>query len=216
MSLVDLSYDLAVGMPVVPGHAALEIAVLDTTGRAAPIGTRAVNLSRLTIGLHCGTHMDAPFHFIESGRTMEQVPLAQCAGPAVLVRLPEHGPRAAITEGDLARYRDALREARKVALSTGWERRWGQPEYFSDHPVITPEAAHYLLECGVHLVGVDFPSVDTPPHETHVVLLSAGAVIVENLTNLDAIRGDRFQLIALPLRIVGRDGSPVRAVGMPL
>jgi kynurenine formamidase len=203
-------------MPVVPGHAPLEIAVMDTTQREAPAGTRAVNLSRLTIGLHCGTHMDAPFHFIGSGRTMEQVPMEQCAGPAVLVRLPGHGSGAAITEVDLARHRNALCETGKAVLSTGWERRWGQPEYFSNHPVITREAAQFLLKCGVHLVGVDFPSVDKPPHETHVELLSAGAVIVENLTNLDAISGDRFQLIALPLRIVGRDGSPIRAAGMPL
>jgi arylformamidase len=215
MSIIDLSYDLQTGMPVVPGHAPLEIAVLDTTEREATAGTRAVNLSRLTIGLHCGTHMDAPFHFIGRGRTMEQVPLAQCAGPAVLVRLPGRGAGAPITEGDLARHRNALCETGKIVLSTGWERRWGQPEYFGEHPVITTEAAQFLLKCGVHLVGVDFPSVDVPPHETHVTLLGAGAVIVENLTNLDAIAGDRFQLVALPLRIVGRDGSPVRAVAMP-
>jgi arylformamidase len=213
MRIVDLSYELETGIPVVPGHAPLEITVMDTAGREMPPGTRSVNLSRVTIGLHCGTHMDAPFHFIPSGRTMEQVPLDQCVGPAVLVRLPGHGPGAAITEGDLSRHRNALCETGKIVLSTGWERRWGQPEYFSDHPVITREAALFLLKCGVHLVGVDFPSVDVAPHETHVELLTAGAVIVENLTNLDAISGERFQFVALPLRIVGRDGSPIRAVG---
>jgi kynurenine formamidase len=82
----------------------------------------------------------------------------------------------------------------------------------TDHPVITREAAQLLIGCGVHLVGVDFPSVDVPPFETHLELLGHGVLIVENLTRLEEIRGNTFHFTALPLKIVGRDGSPVRAI----
>ena len=71
-----------------------------------------------------------------------------------------------------------------------------------------------LLDCGVQLVGVDTPSVDRLPFEAHLALLGHGVLIVENLTNLDAIPADVFQLVALPLKILGRDGSPVRAVAL--
>ena len=101
-------------------------------------------------------------------------------------------------------------------FATGWDRRWGEPAFFTDHPVITGEAADLLLEWGAHLIGVDFPSVDRSPYAAHIAFLGNGAVIVENLTNLDAIRTERFHLAALPLKLVGRDGSPVRAVGLEI
>ncbi len=96
-------------------------------------------------------------------------------------------------------------------LNTGWHHRWGSADYFTAHPVITGEAAQFLVDCGVMLVGVDTPSVDRAPYPAHLVLLGNDVLIVENLTNLDAIDGDDFEFIALPLAVVGRDGSPVRA-----
>jgi kynurenine formamidase len=158
--------------------------------------------------------MDAPFHFFGEGHPIDRVPLEQCVGPAVLIRLPHHGAGTQITKEDLMGYCDALCETRKVVLNTGWYRRWGDHAFFVEHPVIAGEAAEFLVECGVHLVGVDMPSVDRYPFDAHVALLGHGAVIVENLTNLDAIGGERFYLVALPLKIIGRDGSPVRAIAM--
>jgi arylformamidase len=99
-------------------------------------------------------------------------------------------------------------------LSTGWAKQWGRPEYFTQHPVIASDAADFLIECGVHLVGVDFPSVDQAPFLTHVALLSHNVLILENLTNLSEIRSPSFRLVAVPLKFTGRDGSPVRAIAL--
>jgi kynurenine formamidase len=213
---IDLSYPIEAGMPVLPNYPPVEITILDATSRQEPGGPLHLNSSRIAIGLHTGTHMDAPFHFIHAGKTFERIPLEQCAGPAVLVRLPDHGPGAPITPQDLVAHESSILETRKVVLATGWHRRWGGPAFFTEHPVITRAAAELLVDWGIHLVGVDFPSVDRPPHEAHFAFLGSGAVIVENLTNLNAISGDRFYLTALPLNLVGRDGCPVRAVGQEI
>lgn len=210
---IDLSYPIEARMPVLPDYPPVEITVLDATTRQEPGGPRRLNSSRIAIGLHTGTHMDAPFHFFGEGRTFERIPLEQCIGPTTLVRLPGHGPGAPIAPDDLRAYRDAVRETGKVVLATGWHWRWGDPAFFTDHPVITREAAELLLEWGAHLIGVDFPSVDRAPYPAHLAFLGSGAVIVENLTNLDAIGTEQFELIALPLNLVGRDGSPIRAIG---
>jgi len=101
---------------------------------------------------------------------------------------------------------------RKAVLNTGWAQKWGEPGYFTEHPRLSGEVAEFLIACGVHLVGVDMPSVDRPPYPAHVALLGSGAVIVENLTNLDAIGSQVFQIFVVPLKIRGRDGSPVRAI----
>jgi kynurenine formamidase len=117
-----------------------------------------------------------------------------------------------ITAADLAPYEAAMRQTSRVILHTGWFQRWGEANYFSEHPAIAEDAARLLVGCGVDLVGVDTPSVDHPPYATHFILLGANLLIVENLTNLDRIQRDHFHFTALPLKITGRDGSPVRVV----
>lgn len=214
--IFDLSYDLEAETPVYPKYPHVEIALLDSTERQKPDGPRHLNSSVLTIGLHCGTHMDAPFHFFGAGKTIEETPLHRCIGPAVLVSLPDHGANTPILPDDLQSYAARIQKAGKVVFHTGWSSHWGQPDFFTDHPVISGEAAQMLVDCGVHLVGVDFPSVDQPPHSAHVILLGNGVLIVENLTNLDAIGAAQFHLTALPMKIVGRDGSPVRAIAQEL
>ena len=114
----------------------------------------------------------------------------------------------------VAPHAERLRKTRRVVFNTHWHHRWGADDYFTAHPVITGPAAKFLVDCGVVLVGVDTPSVDRPPYPAHLELLGAGLLIVENLTNLDSITGDEFELIALPLAIHGRDGSPVRTVAV--
>jgi arylformamidase len=212
--IVDLSFGLERDTPVFDNYPHVEITILDASDRPPPPRRRSLNSSHLAMGLHCGTHMDAPFHFMAQGNRIDQVPLERCVGPAVLLHLPDHGPGALIEPDHLISQGDALRETRRLVLNTGWHHRWGRPGFFTEHPVLTVETGQFLVECGVQLVGVDFPSVDYPPNDTHVVLLGNDILIVENLTNLDAIGSDRFELVTLPLKIVGRDGSPVRAIGL--
>jgi kynurenine formamidase len=214
--VVDLSHPLAPSTPPFPGDPGVEIEVLDAIAGAPSDGKRHLNCSRVSTCIHCGTHMDAPFHFFADGRTIEQVPLEECIGPAVRISHPDWQANSPIEPRHLESHESAIRTTRRVILQTGWDRRWMQAEYFSDHPVITGAAGQWLVDRGVVLVGVDFPSVDRAPYPAHEVLLGNGLVIVENLTKLDTIPAAVFEFSAIPLPIVGRDGSPVRAFARPL
>ena len=86
--------------------------------------------------------------------------------------------------------------------------------FFTDFPVITTEAAQFLVDCGTELIGIDTPSIDKAPNESHFIVLGNDTLIIENLTNLNLIEEDVFHLIALPLKITGRDGSPVRVAAV--
>ena len=211
---VDLSHPLSHQTPAFPGDPSLEIRILDSSQWPSAAGERHLNSSHLSVSLHCGTHMDAPFHFFGDARTIDQVPPERAIGPCALVRLPwqELGPT--IEQAHLAPYESLVRAHRRVVLNTLWHHRWGQADYFTEHPVIAGAAARMLVDWGVGLVGVDTPSVDRPPFDAHLALLGSDVLIVENLTNLDAIGTDVFDLVALPLKVVGRDGSPVRAVAV--
>jgi kynurenine formamidase len=210
--IIDLSYELESATPVYPGDAGVEIKVLETTASKIP-DRRALNNSRLSVSIHTGTHMDAPFHFFDGGKTIDQIPLDRFYGPALCVDL---GGEKTIDAAKLKPFGERIRQYRKIILNTGWASHWRNPDYFSDHPCMTGDAAQFLVDSGVHLVGLDTPSVDLPPFPAHLVLLGNGVVIVENLRNLDAIPQEAFELVVLPLKIVGRDGSPARALARPL
>ena len=216
MPIIDLTHPLDPTTPVFPDYPAVGVTILEAIGVSTPVGRRALNSSQVTVGLHCGTHVDAPTHFYNARPTIEQMTLEKCVGPALLVdltpkTLPAH---SMIDVVDLTGYGEQLRETGKVILKTGWAQRWGDPAYFTEHPVMTGEAAQFLVDCGVHLIGVDTPSVDRPPFPAHLVLLENQVVILENLTNLDALPTPRFQLVALPLKLTGREASPVRAIAI--
>ena len=214
-SIIDLSYPLDAATPPFPGDPPAEIVVQATIPAEHPIGVPgAMNVSRLHTGLHVGTHMDAPFHFYRGGRTIDQVLLTQAVGPAVLVNLGRKAAKAEITVEELLPHEAAITQTRRLILNTGWASHWGQPDYFTDFPVISAAAAQLLVDWGVILVGIDTPSVDTHPYPVHFALLGNDRLIVENLTNLDHIQQTLFQFIALPLKITARDASPVRAVAI--
>jgi arylformamidase len=203
--IVDLSQPVGAGTPVFPGDGPVRVTVLDQT---------SLNLSRIDLSVHTGTHMDAPFHFFHGAETIDCIPLDRCLGPARLIDLRGIATGGEIRREHLERPRDAPLRAHAAVLHTGWSKQWGDSRYFSDHPCLAADAAQFLVDCGVQLVGVDMPSVDRAPYPAHQILLRAGVPIVENLTNLDAIGADLFQLLVLPLKLSGRDGSPVRAVAI--
>jgi kynurenine formamidase len=198
--LVDLSQPVGAGTPVFPGDGPVRMTVVESSP----------HVSRIDLSVHTGTHMDAPFHFLTDGLTIDRIPLDRCMGPARIIDL--HGVAAG---GEIRREHLGdcrLLRGEAAILNTGWAKRWGAPNYFTDHPWLSADAAQYLVDCGVQLVGVDMPSVDHAPYAAHWILLRAGLPIVENLTNLDGIGADVFQLAVLPLKLTGGDGSPVRAV----
>ena len=203
--IVDLSQPVGAGTPVFPGDGPVRVTVLDQG---------SVNVSRIEFSVHTGTHMDAPFHFFSGAETIDRIPLDRCVGPARIVDLRGIAAGAEIRREHLATRPDSPLRAHAAILHTGWSKQWGAPRYFSEHPCLAADAAQLLVDCGVRLVGVDMPSVDRAPYPAHQILLRAGVPIVENLTNLDAIGADLFQIVVLPLKLAGRDGSPVRAVAI--
>jgi arylformamidase len=200
MTVVDLTIPLAVGMAYHPAHHGPG---LEPYARHPEHGFRATTI---TLSSHLGTHVDAPSHFVADGATLEAVRLDDLVGPAELVRL-ETTPRQELTPADVP---DT--GATRLLLHTGWaEQATGEQRYFTEYPSIGPALARELVRRGVRLVGLDSPSVDYDPGETHHILLGAGVVIVENLVALERLP-DRVDLVVLPLPIVGGDGCPARAI----
>jgi arylformamidase len=200
MTVVDLTIPLAVGMDYHPAHHGPG---LDPYARHSEHGFRATTI---TLSSHLGTHVDAPSHFVGDGATLEAVRLDDLVGPAEVVRLQTTALQE-LTPADVPET-----GATRLLLHTGWaEQAAGEPRYFTEYPWIGPELARALVRRGVRLVGLDSPSVDYDPGETHHILLGAGLVIVENLVGLELLP-ERVDLVVLPLPIVGGDGCPARAI----
>jgi arylformamidase len=198
---IDLTMPIAEGMPFNPDHFPPEITSY------ASIATHGWSASRLVLDSHLGTHMDAPCHFVAGGQSLDQLDLDVLIGGAQVVHLEQVGEQAALTPASFP----SINQPR-LLIHTGWsERALHTPAYFARYPYLTPEAAEYLVDRGVRLVGLDCPSVDYDPGKTHVALLSRGTVIIENLINLHQLPA-HCALIALPLPIKGGDGCPLRAV----
>ncbi len=213
--IVDLSYNLDPSTPPFPGDPRVAVNVQMSIPANHPPGKPGyLNASTVSASVHTGTHMDAFFHFYHGRLTIDQIPLAQCMGPALLIDLAHKQAKEEITGDDLDRYRESISQTPKVIFNTGWAQNWGKALYFTDFPVLTGDAAQFLVDCGIELIGIDTPSVDYPPNEAHFVFLGNDVLIVENLTNLDQIGRPLFYFHALPLKITGRDASPVRAIAV--
>jgi kynurenine formamidase len=205
--VVDLSHPLDDRTQVYPGDPAVRL----TPARS--LERDGYRVSHLHLGSHSGTHVDAPSHVVEDGATVDQLPLHLLTGPAVVVDVRDVGPREPIGWERLAAH---ARPGRMLVLHTGWDAFWGSVRY-EDHPYLDGEAAWELVTAGVRTVGIDALSLDETQGEdvpAHAALLSAGGVVVENLTNLAAIDHPEPVLSVLPLPLRGCDGSPVRAVAL--
>jgi len=177
------------------------------------------NATTLTIYSHCGTHMDAPRHFLTEGRTIDLQPLNACIGPAKILNLTPVKPKELLTVERLGAYAETIRPGDRLLLRTDWSLRHGTSEFREALPRISSELASWLVDRQVVFVGVEPPSVaDVSNIEeltmVHQTLLEGGIVIVEGLTNLDAIRAEVVEIVVLPLKVGGGDGAPVRAVAI--
>ncbi len=175
----------------------------------------SVNLGSISMSVHNGTHADAPFHFDASGVTIEQMPLENYFGRAVVIELSgrfSQGGKEVIEISDLVADEEAIREATRILLKTNM---WPDSSVFPSWiPVIAPDVAEWLGARGVRLIGFDVPSVDAITAKVlsnHHALHRAKICIVESL-DLSAVPAGLYQFSALPLRVVGSDGAPVRAV----
>jgi len=194
-------------MPVWPGDPS--IAVRQVT--AIDDGEQA-NVSSLAMSVHSGTHVDAPHHFLNDGRTVEQLPLEILIGPCCVVRLPDEVTRidAQVLQG-LTLPENTTRLLFRTSNSRLWKKQ--EKEFNPEFVAINAEGASWLVRQGIRLVGVDYLSVapfeDSTP--THRILLEAGVVLLEGL-DLSAVPPGDYDLYCLPLKLGGADGAPARAI----
>lgn len=213
--IIDLSHYLNSETEPFPGNAAFRLKSQLSIPQNHQTGIPGyVNSSTMSTNLHNGTHLDAPRHFYNNRKVVDEVPLACCMGKACLIDLSVKKPKEVIAVDDLRPYDEKLNAFRIILIRTGWSRRWGQENFFTEFPYLSRDAAQYLVEKKIQLFGIDTPSVDYPPNEAHFLLLGNDILIVENLTNLDCIGDASFEFIALPLKISNAEASPVRAVAV--
>lgn len=166
------------------------------------------NVSQLLMGSHTGTHIDAPYHFEPRGGTIDKIPLDACVGPCRVIAIP--GAMAIMEEHvAAAKLGNSGRVLFKTRNSGLWEKK-----FHKDFTYITPGAAKALVRKGVRLVGIDYLSVEqfgSKDFATHHTLLRKKVVILEGI-DLSQVRPGDYDLIVLPLKIEGGDGSPSRAL----
>lgn len=177
------------------------------------------NATTLTLYSHAGTHMDAPKHFLPGGASLDEQDLSVCIGPATVVDLAPAEPRQLITVEDLSAAADSIEAGARLLLRTDWHKRYGTAEYRNELPRISQELAEWLVERKVAMVGVEPPSVADVNNareltDVHQTLFRGNVLIVEGLANLDQISSTNIEFIALPMKVIGGDGSPVRAIAI--
>jgi kynurenine formamidase len=216
--IVDLS------LPVGPGTQVYPDDPESAFHQAFRIETDRFNVLRIELGTHTGTHVDAPYHFVEDGAKIDELDPSLFAGPGVIVDVTGLEPRAEIGWDAIEPWVDRLRPGSILALRTEWTDRQFGTEGAYDHPFVSAEACERILERGVRTLAIDAFSPDEtildarePTWDAHRIVLGAGGVIAENLTNLGAVRVEEPLLCLFPLRLSdGADGSPCRAVALEL
>lgn len=209
MRIYDVTVPITETMPVWPGDPRVRIERTSSMTK----GDEA-NVSRLHLGSHTGTHVDAPYHFVRQGTTVDKLPLEVLIGPAMVVDL-DRVENSEIDVFDLASVhfpRDTTRILLKTRNSFLWE--GVQTEFERDYVHLSRKAAEWLVKRGIRLVGVDYLSVEAwnvGEHRVHHTLLGAGVVIVEGL-DLSRVPAGPCQLICLPLKVEGGDGAPARVL----
>jgi arylformamidase len=202
---IDISVPLHNGMAHWPNDRPFERAETEMIANGDPC-----NLSEISTSAHIGTHMDAPRHYLADGAGIETFPISAGVGRARVIAI--HDPEL-IRVSELQPYR--LMKGERVLFKTrNSEECWKTSKFHEKFVHIPHESAAYLADCGLQTVGVDYLSVggyDSDGAETHRTLLTAGIWIIEGLNLKDVEPGD-YDLICLPLNIVGSDGAPARAV----
>lgn len=207
MPIYDITLTISPDMPVWPGDPPVKLEQAESMDDGAEY-----NMTRLAMSVHTGTHVDAPHHFLNDGRTVESLALDVLTGPCYVMQLPDDVDE--ITAEVLART-PIPDGAERLLFGTRNSRCWAQgvKEFQTDFVAISADGAQWLVERGVKLVGVDYLSV-APYHQsipTHRILLEAGIVALEGVNLAQAPRGF-YDLYCLPLKLAGSDGAPARAI----
>ena len=207
MRIIDLSLPITGDMPGV------------NIAQAKTIENEGWNATTLEFYSHCGTHMDAPCHFVPGAATIDRQDLSVVVGEALVVDLSPASPKQLFEVSDFAGVADSVTEGCRLLLRTDWHKRYGTPAYRNELPRISVALAEWFAERRVGMIGVEPPSVADVNNiqevtRVHQTLFRGNVVIIEGLTNLDQLHQPVVNFVALPLKVVGGDGTPVRAIAM--
>lgn len=198
--IIDLSLRLNNATPAYPGDAKIEIKGVNA------LASQGYQDHSVFMGTHTGTHIDAPSHMIEGGKSLDKFPAAQFVGRGVYIVVNDKKfelndvKESDIQEGDI------------VVFNTGMSYRIHDEAYFTEFPAMSAEIAEYLVERKVKMVGVDSCSIDNQPDfPVHKILLGNDILIIENLTNLEQLSEMDSRIYALPLKL-DLDGAPARVI----
>jgi len=210
MKVIDLTHTISEDMPVFPGTAQPRLK------RILTVAEHGFAETMLQIMSHTGAHIDAPSHMIEGAPGLDDFLADKFFGLALII---DHPPcaGACIELKALQRIREKIERAEFVLFNTGHSEKWGAKEYFGAFPLLTQEAALFLASFPLKGAGIDaisFDELDSAKSPIHHILLGAGLILIENLTNLKQVQGEYCMFAALPLKYNKADGSPTRAIAI--
>ncbi len=165
----------------------------------------------ITMCSHTGTHMDAPAHIIPNSKSLNDFTLDKFVGRGIVV---DCSRKRSINLEFLKQIQEKIEQTDFILFYTGWHKKWNSPNYFDEFPSLTQKAVEWLLKFKLKALGFDTISVDKLTDvklPNHHLLLQKEILIIENMTNLDKLIGNLFELNCIPLKIENSDGSPIRA-----
>lgn len=208
-TVFDISVPVSPDLCVWPGDPPIDVRPASRVSQGD-----TANVSRVALSSHTGTHVDAPWHFVDDGKRLEEIPPERWNGPCLVIGIDESVKRITPTELDAA---NIPAGTGKLLFKTANSRLWhsdGPLDFAKDYVALSPEAAQWVVDRGIALVGIDYLSIEPyqePGHKTHYILLRNEILILEGL-NLSAIEPGSYELLCLPLRLTVGDGAPARAV----
>jgi arylformamidase len=209
MKIIDLSHTIFPGMPVYPGTEP------PTFFNVCTIEDMGFLEKKITFYSHTGTHMDAPAHIIPGAKTLDQMVADRFAGKGTVIEVV--GNNGTIDLEFLKPHQPQIERCEFLLFHTGWADLWGKENYFTGYPVLSRDAAEWLVDFPLKGIGADTISADeaeSAAFPIHTTLLEREIVIVENLTNLRLLLDREFDFCCFPLKIEKADGSPARAVAL--
>ncbi len=210
MKIIDLTHLFSSDTPIYPGT---KPPSLKKGNDLEKDGFRETILSFYS---HTGTHIDAPAHMLSDGFYLENMPINSFIGRAIILDFSNFCKHL-ITLSDIINFQEKLTKVNFVILKTGWSNFWMDGKYFNNYPSLNKEAACWLSKFNLNGIGIDAISIDKSDSTTfniHKLFFAKNMLIIENLTNLDAINVEYFTLAVFPLKFKNSDGSPVRAIAI--
>lgn len=207
MEIIDISVPLSSRLPTWPGGHGLNISALAVIGMNSD-----ANVSRLDMDVHCGTHIDAPLHFVANGKTTNDINLSTLIGNAYVAEIDDH---IRVIDAETLSALNIPNNVSRLLLKTAnsSDNLWDSPLFETHYVALSVDAAQWVIEKKIQLIGIDYCSIqkfdDSP--ETHQILLKNEVVILEGL-DLRNVDEAQYQLICLPVKALGLEGVPVRAI----